>query len=1480
MTETIEIRVFISCPRDVQKERNIVKEVCRNLSNDFQEKKIIFSAIEWESIVGDFGERAQEVINKSISNYDIYIGIWWMKFGSKTGGINPHTNEEFESGTEEEFTIAYKNWKVNKIPSIYLFQKHPRSPKNSEEAEQLRKILDFFESREEEHLWVHKFKKPLDFQAKIYSILNQRILNLWDTKKVDKKTTALIKKFPSKDTDTVHTDIEKTPDEFITRSFTHSSSLNKSKNSFLWDSEKLNLDEIILEETRIILLGDAGSGKSTELRNLYHVLKKKDSPLRPVFKSLRNYTPEKEIEKFLPTSWNEIPKDILLLILDGLDEIEPQNFNTVIRQINNFSSKHKNARIVISCRTNFYELPVNRNKGTLDDFEPYFINKLTSTDITEYYSKKYGDENSHNFINELYRNKLGDLAGIPFFLMLLSENYANEQKLFSNRAKLYETFLLERFEFDKNKYSNTLSIREKKYEIIQLLEKVALCMEILCKNSIEEKEILEIITSNEFNTLKHCTAFKKQAGGEYIWEFEHNNIQEYLAAKALSKLDFKQIVKFIAFEADYKKLIPSWFNTLSFLFSILDTNSNTFKQLSSWIIENEKELLIKFEPDKVTEKLREEIFQGIFNHYKKHDTWLYSNKFNTYNLAKFGQSKTNIDFLIDELRDEQNTRTVVINAIHLLRDFENINERQKKEVTELLIEHTKRNVDDNGFIFNSVSALSSIGVEDSDAIDYIMSMIKHKKNQHARIAGYRLLSQTDNVDKYADYLIEGYKILNGHIEDVEKERENIVHMSEGMCLGNCISKISSPEIIKRFLKYTLHDVNLETQMGTDDLFKAIINKAITTYEKNKSIYDFIFTWYMKNIEDYAYRKSHLGIDFFEGTNTKHQTFINVWKANIKEHDKDQAVGNLINEESVNYIVDEYIKRNFTNKEINSLRFSMNWNNNENLEKFNTLLTEKTDYQIPKSKSIDYEATRKRKKQEDFNILFDGKKLFKETMKVFDDLKKEVLSRNELYGIKIDNRRKIELDDYYSGITMDILRGFSKEGIANKNEVLQWFKENENGKWYRVQLIHSYLSNDKDEEIKVSNQQKQWLINWCKEEISTVDFRNIQYRNEWNKALRLWYFARKYDIEYSKEILLDMLSFDYWENRKQMGIDYLIGKLDKKDIIERMVENMKNGIQENDFVLKNHVKYLSEHQVKEVYPLIYKEILNPERDNHKRHELLDIFFEGSKDVDSLKTMLQEADSAVKWSIIDKLLSVEEKTYVEEYLLRELKNINSEDKLILAENLVKLNNIEGLKIFSDWIKNELGDTIEEYQLRCFGDLTTIDAIPYLIDLLEFSYTKDIETGSFDNLLDSLILDYLYKIALVSKRHFDEVITSLEKIREENTSLGQKAKHLINRTIESIDSQFYMDLAKSYTIEDAKRKLALIPTATNALLSIEVSNETELEGLVEQEEQLIKKINFFQKELIITADTEKKFELNYKIGKMQEQLVNIRNKQEKSH
>ncbi len=98
--------------------------------------RIVLEVIDWKThIVPDMG-RPQEVINQQVGDYDIFVGILWKRFGTPTGVA--------ESGTEEEFNIAYANWQKFKRPRIlFYFNQAPNTPKNSEEALQWVKVIGF-----------------------------------------------------------------------------------------------------------------------------------------------------------------------------------------------------------------------------------------------------------------------------------------------------------------------------------------------------------------------------------------------------------------------------------------------------------------------------------------------------------------------------------------------------------------------------------------------------------------------------------------------------------------------------------------------------------------------------------------------------------------------------------------------------------------------------------------------------------------------------------------------------------------------------------------------------------------------------------------------------------------------------------------------------------------------------------------------------------------------------------------------------------------------------------------------------------------------------------------------------------------------------------------------------------------------------------------------------------------------------------------
>jgi hypothetical protein len=165
------IRVFISSPGDVKAERDAAATVINELNHAAAvlapEKELVLQALRWETHVYPAMGTVQDVINEQLSDYDIFIGIMWKRFGTPTGRA--------ESGTEEEYRIAYENWKKSKRPHImFYFSQKAVPPGRTEDAEQLLKVYQFRDELQSNGLVWH-YKGLDEFKAALRSHLLQLI---------------------------------------------------------------------------------------------------------------------------------------------------------------------------------------------------------------------------------------------------------------------------------------------------------------------------------------------------------------------------------------------------------------------------------------------------------------------------------------------------------------------------------------------------------------------------------------------------------------------------------------------------------------------------------------------------------------------------------------------------------------------------------------------------------------------------------------------------------------------------------------------------------------------------------------------------------------------------------------------------------------------------------------------------------------------------------------------------------------------------------------------------------------------------------------------------------------------------------------------------------------------------------------------------------------------------------------------------------
>jgi hypothetical protein len=147
-----KIEVFVSSPADVQVEREIVARIIERLNRlSYIQERYHLQLMAYEQatppIVGDAPQTVVDDYMMKAEQSDVFICIMWARMGTPV--TDPQTGEKFQSGTEYEFTHAYRaNQKTGK-PYILLYQK-AQAASQSDPA-QMAKVEAFFKRFEGEN---------------------------------------------------------------------------------------------------------------------------------------------------------------------------------------------------------------------------------------------------------------------------------------------------------------------------------------------------------------------------------------------------------------------------------------------------------------------------------------------------------------------------------------------------------------------------------------------------------------------------------------------------------------------------------------------------------------------------------------------------------------------------------------------------------------------------------------------------------------------------------------------------------------------------------------------------------------------------------------------------------------------------------------------------------------------------------------------------------------------------------------------------------------------------------------------------------------------------------------------------------------------------------------------------------------------------------------------------------------------------------
>lgn len=244
---TLQIRVVVASPSDVATERAALDRVVDEINQTMAaELGVNIALSRWETAAAPgFRPRGpQYLIDEilDIPNCDIFIGIFWKRFGTPV--------DDSGSGTEHEFKQAFDTWRLCQRPQImFYFSEQPSSPKDKSEVEQWGRVLDFKQNFPKEGLW-WPYAGPTEFESIARRHLVQQVLRLTRTAAPPK--------------------VNRPPFETLVR-----------RSMFVGRTDELaRLHRHIEDETNalIVLEGIAGIGKSTLARKLSSQLTTKSHP--------------------------------------------------------------------------------------------------------------------------------------------------------------------------------------------------------------------------------------------------------------------------------------------------------------------------------------------------------------------------------------------------------------------------------------------------------------------------------------------------------------------------------------------------------------------------------------------------------------------------------------------------------------------------------------------------------------------------------------------------------------------------------------------------------------------------------------------------------------------------------------------------------------------------------------------------------------------------------------------------------------------------------------------------------------------------------------------------------------------------------------------------------------------------------------------------------------------------------------------------
>lgn len=358
-------------------------------------------------------------------------------------------------------------------------------------------------------------------------------------------------------------------------------------------SEGISLRKALDFHRNIVLLGEAGLGKTELLNSFFKEIKREWGVYLIRLKGQNSF--------HIPMFKNAASFTSRLLIFDGLDECS--DMSKILDDLQKAAENYPDYKFLISCRENIFE------KDSLNGFTEFALLPLSKFDVIEYV--KFRLKNKSDVFLSRFKDAQFSILVNPFYLINTITYFDKNNALPKSNSDLFNFLIKGALSIRIKKNSTTDSFEELIIESISTLQRLAFIMSCSSKSFIKDNEVKKIISdSSNWDTIVKKSSLLEHSFDS--WTFSNQQFLEYFTACALSEFgDFNKIKDIIGDPPDREQINPRWVNTLGFLLEKIKEKTSEFQaKFKEWLLKNVN-ILIQLERKTFSESERWDIFEQI-----------------------------------------------------------------------------------------------------------------------------------------------------------------------------------------------------------------------------------------------------------------------------------------------------------------------------------------------------------------------------------------------------------------------------------------------------------------------------------------------------------------------------------------------------------------------------------------------------------------------------------------------------------------------------------------------------------------------------------------------------------------------------------------------------------------------------------------------------------------------------------------------------